>query len=76
MLAAAYAPSYAIGELVLRKIGDVDLTGRGLNKTAVKIGTEMVQERDAQIEAYFHQPLPRQHAPPKTPIQLACVGRW
>jgi len=74
VLAAAYAPSYAIGELVLRKIGDVDLTGRGLNKTAVKIGTEMVQERDAQTEAYFHQPLPRQHAPPKTPIQLACVS--
>src|SRR5687768_15892751 len=29
-LATAFAPSYAMGELVLRKIGDIDLTGRGL----------------------------------------------
>jgi len=74
VLAAAYAPSYSIGELVLRKIGGIDLTGRGLNKTAVKIGFEMVAERDARIEAYFNQSLPRQHAEPKTPIALACVS--
>jgi len=74
VLAAAYAPSYVVGELVLRKIGGVDLTGRGLNKTAVKIGSEMVAQRDARTEAYFHQPLPRQHAQPKTPIDLACVS--
>ena len=42
VLAVAYAPSYSIGELVLRKIGGIELTGRGLNKTAVKIGSEMV----------------------------------
>src|SRR5208337_3302077 len=46
----------------------------GLNKTAVKIGSEMAARRDAQTEAYFHQPLPRQHAQPKTPIDLACVS--
>ncbi len=74
VLAAAYAPSYSIGELMLRKIGDIDLTGRALNKTAVKIGSEMVVQRDARIEAYFHQPLPRQHAQPKMPIDLACVS--
>jgi len=70
VLAAAYAPSYAVGELLLRKIGGVELTGRGLNKTAVKIGSEMVAQRDARSEAYFDQPLPRQHAQPKTPIEL------
>jgi hypothetical protein len=74
MLAVAYAPSYSIGELVLRKIGGIELTGRGLNKTAVKIGLEMVAQRDARTEAYFHQPLPRQHARAKTPIALACVS--
>jgi len=74
VLAVAYAPSYSIGELVLRKIGDIDLTGRGLNKTAVKIGSEMVVQRDARTEAYFDQPLPRQHTQPKTPIALACVS--
>ena len=74
MLAAAYAPSYSIGELVLRKIGGIEFTGRGLNKTAVKIGLEMVAQRDARTEAYFQQPLPRQHARPKTPIVLACVS--
>lgn len=74
VLAAAYAPSYAMGEIVLRKIGGVDLTSRALNKTAVKIGAEMAQRRDTQVEAYFAQPLPRRHARPKTPISLACVS--
>lgn len=74
VLAAAYAPSYSIGELVLRKIGGIEITGRGLNKTAVKIGSEMVTQRDAQTELYFRQSLPRKHAPPQTPIQLACVS--
>ncbi len=74
VLAVAYAPSYSIGELMLRKIGGIELSGRGLNKTAVKIGGEMVAQRDARTEAYFDRPLPRQHAQPKTPIELACVS--
>jgi hypothetical protein len=74
VLAVAYAPSYSIGELLLRKIGGIEITGRGLNKTAVKIGAEMVAQRDARVEAYFQQPLPRQHVQPKTPIVLACVS--
>jgi len=74
VLAAAYTPSYAVGEIVLRKIGGIDLTGRGLNKTAVKIGTEMVGAREAKTAAYLSQPLPRQQAQPKTPISLACVS--
>lgn len=74
MLAVAYAPSYAVGERMLRMIGDIDLSGRGLNKTAVKIGSEMVAERAARVEAYFAQPLPRRHTAPKRPIELACVS--
>jgi hypothetical protein len=74
VLAAAYAPSYSVGELMLRKIGGIEISGRGLNKTAVKIGSEMVAQREAQIEAYFQEPLPRQHAQPKTAIGLACVS--
>ena len=74
VLAVAYAPSYATGELVLRKIAGIELTGRGLNKTAVKIGSEMVAQRNARTAAYFKQPLPRQHAGPKTAIDLACVS--
>ena len=49
----------------MRVLGGIKLSGRGLNKTAVKIGTEMVTERDQQTEAYFNQPLPRQHALPE-----------
>jgi len=59
VLAAAYTLSYAVGEIVLRKIGGVDLTGRGLNKTAVKIDTEMVGAHEAKTAAYLYQPLPR-----------------
>lgn len=74
VIAAAHAPSYAIGGLLLRTLGGIDLSGRGLNKTAVKIGAEMTAQRDAQAAAYFNQPLPRQHALPQTPISLACVS--
>ena len=74
VLAAAHASSYAIGELMLRKIGGVELSGRGLNKTAVKIGAELVADREARTVAYFQQPLPRQHVQPATPISLACVS--
>ena len=74
VLAAAYAPSYSIGEMVLRKIGGIELTGRALNNTAVKIGTEMSQDRDARTEAYFNQPLLRGRTEAKTPIPLACVS--
>ena len=58
----------------MRVLGGITLSGRGLNKTTVKIGTEMVAKRDEQTEAYFNQPLPRQHALPKTPISLAQVS--
>lgn len=74
VIAAAHAPSYAIGGRLLRTLGDIDLSGRGLNKTAVKIGTEMAAQRDARADAYFNQPLPRGHALPQTPICLACVS--
>jgi hypothetical protein len=74
LLATAYAPSYSMGEVVLRKIGGIQLSGRGLNKTAIKIGAEMVAQRDARTEAYFGQPLPRQPTLPQTPHALACVS--
>lgn len=74
VLAAAHAPSYAVGELMLRKLGGVELSSRGLNKTAVKIGAERVAERTARTQAYFEQPLPRRHSQPATPIALACVS--
>ena len=48
ILAAAHVDSFPIGALLLRKIGGIQITGRGLNKTAVKIGTELVHQRDAR----------------------------
>ncbi len=58
----------------MRVLGGIKLSSRGLNKTAVKIGTEMVTQRDKQTEAYFDQPLPRQHALPQTRIPLAQIS--
>lgn len=74
VLAAAHAPSYATGELMLRMLGGIELSGRGLNKTALKIGAELVAAGAAQVEAYFQQPLPLRHTEPATPIALACVS--
>ena len=74
MVAAAHAPSFAIASVVLEKIGEIQITGRGLNKTAAKIGGEMAREREARTEAYFNQPLPRRRTEPMSPIRLACVS--
>lgn len=70
----ALAPSYPIGEKLLGILADIHLTGRGLNKTAVKLGDEMVAQRDAFVEDYFKQSLPRVATLPNTPIDLACVS--
>ena len=75
VLASAYTPSYSIGQLVLQEIGGIEITSRGLNKTAVKIGSEMVADRDGRIEAYFSQPLTlRRGTAPQTPLSLACIS--
>ena len=74
VLAAAHTPSYSIGQIVLREIGGIELSGRGLNKTAVKIGHEMTRQRDDGVAAYYQQALPREHARPATPISLASVS--
>jgi hypothetical protein len=73
-LAAAHIDSFPTGALVLQKIGDIQISGRGLNNIAVKVGTELVQDRDTRVDAYFDQPLPREHRQPTTPISLATVS--
>lgn len=73
-LVAAHVPSYEIGAVLLREVGGISITGRGLNTVAVRIGTEMIEERDARTEAYFNAPLPRQYTQPEMPIALACVS--
>jgi hypothetical protein len=74
IIATAHAPSYTVGVRLLEELADVQISARGLNKTAVRIGTEMVAGRDARTEGYFNQSLPRQHAEPANPMQLACVS--
>jgi len=74
VLVAAHVPSFDKGSLLLEKIGDIQISGRGLNNNAVKIGSEMAAQREAQVDAYFQQPLPREHKHPATPIDLACVS--
>ena len=74
VIASAYAPSYAVGAKLLEQLGDINLSSRGLNKTAVKIRQELIFERDTQIDEYFLQALPRVWKEPSIPIALACVS--
>lgn len=75
IVATAHTPSYAIGAKVLDVVGDVSISSRGLNKQSVKIGTELVEARDARTEKYFGQPLPkRRETQPATPIPLAVAS--
>lgn len=74
VVVASMAPSYTCGAKMLKTLCGIGLTSRGLNKTAHKIGMEMVTVRDARIEDYFSRPLSRRRTKPATPIELACVS--
>jgi len=72
--ASAHAPSYQLGSKLLDVIGGITIAGRQLNKLTVKIGSELVVDRDARTDKYFDQPLPRQAHQPETSIALASVS--
>lgn len=74
IIATAHTSSYATGAKLLDQLADIPISSRGLNKTATKIGAEMIVERDTQTEQYFGQPLPRKMTQPETPVPLACVS--
>jgi len=74
MLSAARHPAYNLAAATLEDIGDISISGRHLQNLTVQIGGELETQRDAQTEAYFHQPLPRVPTKPTTPIALACVS--
>ena len=74
MLCSGAVPSYELGAEILAEVGDMRLSGRHLRNLTVKIGCELCEERDARTEAYFNQPLPRQHQESATPVALACVS--
>jgi hypothetical protein len=53
---------------------EIRISTRHLRNLSILIGGELAALRDAQTEAYFDQPLPRQPTSPSTPIPLAYVS--
>jgi hypothetical protein len=74
MFCAARDPAYKLAAETLRETAEIQISARHLRNLAVQIGGELQDERDAQTEAYFQQPLPRVPTVPSTPISLACVS--
>jgi hypothetical protein len=74
MLCTARHPAFNLASATLKDVGDIVITGRHLRNLTVQIGGELEGQRDAQTQAYFHQPLPRVRTTPSTPIPLACVS--
>lgn len=74
MLCAARNPGYNLAATTLQDVGGICISGRHLRNLAVRIGGELEQQRDARIQAYFNQSLPRKRTKPSMPIPLACVS--
>lgn len=74
MHCVATHPAFHLASESLEKVGDIVITGRHLGNLAERIGEELTAERDVRTEAYFAQPLPREHAEPDLPIALAAVS--
>jgi hypothetical protein len=74
LLCTARHRAYNLASATLEEVGEILVTGRHLRNLTVQIGGELERQRDAQTEAYFHQPLPRVRNTPRTPISLACVS--
>ncbi|MEK6233776.1 MAG: hypothetical protein N2C14_03605, partial [Planctomycetales bacterium] len=74
MHCVAREPAFHLAADSLREVGEIKISTRHLQTLAAWVGKELEQQRDAQVEVYFHQPLPRKKTAPGTPLQLACVS--
>jgi hypothetical protein len=52
------AKSFGQGEEYLRRLAELDITGRHVGRLTEKIGAEMARQRDADVEAYRRRKLP------------------
>lgn len=70
---AAVSSSFDQAEFSLQVVGELEISDRQINKLAKEMGSELVNQRNAQTEQFVDQPLPRTSTPPTTPIDLAAV---
>jgi hypothetical protein len=52
------AKSFGQGEEYLRRLAELDITGRHVGRVTEKIGLEMARKRDAEVAAYRRRELP------------------
>lgn len=70
---ASEISSFQDAAVALRVVGEIEISGRQVNKLASEFGQRMARERDTRTEEYLAQPLPRQAKQAETPIELAAV---
>ena len=70
---AVSSPSFEQATNQLQLIADISISSSNLHELANQVGNELLWERDQAAQAYQNAPLPRQHQPPQTPVELACV---
>jgi len=74
IVASAHVSSYPIGSKLLEELAGISISSRHLNNLTVKIGTELVEDRDARTASYSEQPLPRTPRRAEMAIPLATVS--
>lgn len=70
---ASEVSSFQDAAVAIRVVGEMEISGRQVNKLASEYGQRMAKDRDARTRQFVEQPLPRQPKQAETPIELAAV---
>ena len=68
------AKSFGQGEEVLRRLAELDITGRHVGRLTEKIGAEMACQRDADVAAYRRRELPARVAVTPSAVVVEVDG--
>ena len=69
--ANAHVKSHKVAATMLRRIGDIEISGRHVNSISEEIGAELAARRDQATEDYLHH---RRQPPQEAAPELAVIG--
>ena len=68
---AGQVKSHKVAAQVVKLVGDIDISGRHINRLTEEIGREMQERRDQETEDYVHH---RRQPPQPSPPQVAAIA--
>jgi hypothetical protein len=72
--AAGQVKSHELASKVLELVGDIEVSGRHINRLSEEIGLELAEKRDRETEDYVHHRRPEPTAPAPAVVAIALDG--